>query len=91
LSSIGAIWLVCDLGWTNFYTLYGRFGEIDLLHVMSVFQWLNEFVSDVLLGIDALLYQFVYLTLNSNTHPCNNGGLKKYFKIVIIKNRSVIF
>lgn len=52
LSSIGAIWLVCDLDWTNFYKFYGRFEEIGLLDVGPVFEWLKEFGSDVLLGID---------------------------------------
>jgi hypothetical protein len=36
LSSIGAIWL-CDLYGTNFYKFYGRFEEIGLLEVGTVF------------------------------------------------------
>jgi hypothetical protein len=52
LSSIGAIWLVCDLYGTNFYKFYGRFKEIGLLLVGHDFQWLKEFGLDGLLGIN---------------------------------------
>jgi len=57
LSSIGAIWLVCDLYGTNFNKIYGRFEEIGLLHVDAVFHWLCKFGLDVLLGIDAKKYK----------------------------------
>ena len=56
LSSIGAIWL-CDLDRTNYNIIFGRFEEIGLLHVMSVFHWLCKFGLDVLLGIDAKIIQ----------------------------------
>jgi hypothetical protein len=54
LSSIGAIWLCCDLNGTNFYNFYGRFKKIGLPCVMSVFHWLYEFGFDVLLGINII-------------------------------------
>ncbi len=57
MSSIGAIWR-CDLDWTNFYKFYGRFEEIGILHLISVFHWLYEFGLDVLLGIDGKLLDF---------------------------------
>jgi len=44
--------LLSDLNGTNFYKFYGRFEEIGLLDVGPVFEWLKEFGSDVLLGID---------------------------------------
>jgi hypothetical protein len=51
LSSIDAIWLVCDSNRTNFYKLYGRLEEIGLLEVEAVFVWHQHFGLDVLLGI----------------------------------------
>jgi hypothetical protein len=67
LSSIGAIWLVCDLDWTNFYKIYGRFEEIGLLEVEAVFICLQYFGLDVLLGIDEKMYSFIYdFTINCN-------------------------
>jgi len=41
-----------DLDGTNFYKFHGRFEEIGLLYVMSVFHWLSKFGLAVLLGID---------------------------------------
>ena len=52
LSSIGAIWL-SELGETNSKSFYGRFEEIGVLYVVSVFHCLCKFGLDVLLGIDA--------------------------------------
>jgi hypothetical protein len=56
LSSIDAIWLVCDLDGTNFYTFYGGFEAIGLLYLVSVFHWLYKFGLDVLLGIETKIY-----------------------------------
>jgi hypothetical protein len=52
LSSIGAIWLVCDRNRTNFYKIYGRFEEIGLLDVEAVFVWHEQIGLDVLSGIE---------------------------------------
>ena len=54
LSSIGAIWLVCDHKRTNHAPFYGGFEEIGLLEVEAVFHWLYEFGLDVPLGIDGI-------------------------------------
>ena len=54
MAPIGAIWLVCDLDGTNFYTFYGGFKDIGLLEVEAVFHWLYEFGLDVPLGIDGI-------------------------------------
>jgi hypothetical protein len=50
LSSIGAIWLVCELDGTNFNKIYGRFKEIGLLEVEAVFEWYNDFGLDGPIG-----------------------------------------
>lgn len=42
----------CDLDGTNFYKIYGRFEEIGLLYLVSVFHCLYEFGLDVLLRIE---------------------------------------
>jgi hypothetical protein len=45
-----------DLNGTNFCKFYGRFEEIDLPHLVSVFHWLYAFGFDVLLGIAGKSY-----------------------------------
>jgi len=59
LSSIGTIWLVCDLDGTNFNKIYGRFKEIGLLHVGTVFDWLYESGLDGQSGIDGKLLKLI--------------------------------
>ena len=59
LSLIDAIWLCSDLDGTNFYKFYGRFEEIGLLYLVSVFHWLCNFGVDVLLGINEIRIEFI--------------------------------
>ncbi|OCB73727.1 hypothetical protein B0A79_20460 [Flavobacterium piscis] len=64
MAPIGAIWLVCDLDGTNFYTFYGGFKDIGLLEVEAVFHWLYEFGLDVPLGIDGKLLALIPIQLS---------------------------
>lgn len=58
MSSNGIFWLLnssnfADREWTNFYTFYLGFEEIELLEVEAMFQWQCKVGLDVLLGIVA--------------------------------------
>lgn len=43
---------ICDLYGTNYNKFFGRFEEIGVLQVVSVFHWLYNFGLDVPLGMD---------------------------------------
>ena len=55
----------CDPYRTNFKSFYGRFEDIGLLCVGSVFDWLPKFGFDVLLGIDSKMYVRVVKLYNT--------------------------
>ncbi|WP_144444567.1 hypothetical protein [Flavobacterium sp. 9] len=46
-----------------FYKIYGRFEEIGVLYLLSVFNWLYEFGLDVVLGIDGKIHLIFYIIL----------------------------
>jgi len=52
----------CDLDGTNFYKFYGRFEDIGVLHVMSVFYWLYKFDLDTFI-ILTILSSFTFSKL----------------------------
>ena len=56
---------VVDLHGTNFYKFYGRFEEIGVLQVGTLFTCFQYFGLDILLGIDVNLYLIFNMNYNS--------------------------
>ena len=72
-----------DRNRTNFNIIYGRFEEIGLPYLVSVFRWLCKYGLDVLLGIGEIFFKTEFCNLSGLLGMPQGISLPSYLNVVL--------